>query len=613
MNKFKEIISKVLYMMNHQQKILCIFVFLLTCIGSILECIGVSVIIPLVSIIQNPSSILGSSIVKNSNFLSRMSYNNLLLLICIGIIFIYVFKNLFFIFLAWIRVKFSCKIQREMSVRILTSYMSRGYQFFLNKNFGQLNRGVVGDTSSAFLVINAVFKLLSESLTILLICILMFVSDWQMAIVIVVMALLCLILIYFIFRKNMYKTGQIERKYSIKVGQALVQAFEGIKDVLLLRKQRYFINEYEENQVIVQKASCKTTLGSESPAYIIEGICVSGLMATIAIRIITGSTDSNFISILAAFAVGAFRILPCLGRISSSLNVMMNAKSSVDALYMQITESQEYALEHPNAIFAVKNRSSHHGLINKGAIVERELNVINNNESLFHDKLEVRNISFSYLKNSDAVLSNVNLCIDKGQSIAFIGSSGAGKSTLVDIILGLLLPQKGGIYMDNKNIRDIPEEWAHTIGYVPQMVFLADTSIRKNIAFGEYESDIDDEKIINALKQADLFQFVESLPDGLNTFVGDRGVRLSGGQRQRIAIARALYHSPEIMVLDEATSALDNETETAVMDAINSLQGKVTLIIVAHRLTTVRNCDVIYEVNNGKIIERVKNEVLGIK
>lgn len=610
MKKFKEIIGKVYYMMNRQQKGLCVIVFILTCVGSILECLGVSVIIPLVDAIQNPQEVLGSSIVRGNSFLSSLSYEKLVLMICLGIILLYIFKNLYFTFLAWVRIKYSCKMQRELSVRILTSYMSRGYQFFLTKNVGQLNRGVIGDTASAFLVLNAVFKLLSESLTIMLICILMFMSDWQMALVVVAMAFFCLILIYFIFRRKMYEAGKEERKYSMRVGQALVQAFQGIKDVLLLRKQRYFVNEYEENQIMVQKSNCKTTLGSESPAYIIEGICVSGLMATIGIRIFTGHADANFIAILAAFAVGAFRILPSLGRISTSLNVMMGARPSVDALYDQIVEAKKYADEHPAAQFVLKARQSKLGLINKGEILERDTGRTEI-KSTFGDKLEIRDVSFRYSDDADDVLDNVNLSINKGQSIALIGESGAGKSTLVDILLGLLIPQKGGVYMDGKNITDIPAEWSNTIGYVPQMVFLSDTSIRKNVAFGEYDSEIDDERINEALKKADLWKFIESLPDGVDTYVGDRGVRLSGGQRQRIAIARALYHRPRIMVLDEATSALDNDTENAVMQAIDSLQGEVTLVIVAHRLTTVRNCDVIYEVTEKNIRVRDKEDVLG--
>ncbi len=611
MQQFKSLFVKTMYIMNRPQKILCLLVFFLTCIGSALECLGVSAIIPLVSVIQDPSVILESAFFKKRDYLASMTYVQVVVLIGGSVILLYILKNLYFIFMAWIRVKFSSKIQREMSVKILTSYLSRGYQFFLNKNFGELNRGVSGDTSAVYSVLSASFKLLSETLTIILICIFMFFSDWTMALAMAVMALVCLLLIYFLFRKNMYKSGIVGREYGVKSSQALIQAFQGAKDVLLLRKQRHFITEYERNQIQVQNAACKVSIGGESPAYIIEGICVSGLMVIVCARIVFGGADASFIAVLAAFAVGAFRILPSLGKISTSLNLLMNSLPSVNALYTQVKEAEEYAMEHPDALFEVENQTSKFGLISRGRTFDssKERNSTGNGEK-FSCTLELKDITFRYNSENGNVLEKINLLIEKGQSIALIGASGAGKSTLVDILLGLLLPQQGAIYMDGVKITDVPDKWAETIGYVPQAVFLADASIKQNVAFGENESDIDEGKVREVLERAELAEFINSLPEGMETFVGDRGVRLSGGQRQRIAIARALYHEPEIMVLDEATSALDNDTEAAIMSAIDSLQGHVTLIIVAHRLTTVKNCDVIYEVQDKGICVCDKEEVL---
>lgn len=608
------LIKKTLYMMDLPQKILCLIVFVLTIVGSGLECLGVSAIVPLVSVIQNPGTILASNFFRSHEFLARLNYNQVVTAIGGGVVFLYVFKNLYFVFMSWMRVKFASRIQREMSVKMLTSYLSRGYQFFLTKNFGEFNRGVSGDTSAVYAVLNAVFRLASETLTIFLICVFMFFSDWQMALTMVVMALICLLLIYFLFRKNMYKAGVEGRKYGARASQALIQVFSGVKDVLLLRKQRYFVDEYEKNQISVQKAQCKTTIGGESPSYIIEGLCVSGLMIVVCIRIMSGSADENFIAVLASFAVGAFRILPSLGKISIAINSLMNSLPSIDALYEQIREAEAFALEHSDMLFEIEHVTDRWGLISKG----REFNTeekrnIWYGEEKFHDTLEVKNITFKYNNELGNVLENIDLSIKKGQAIALIGASGAGKSTLADIILGLLIPQMGAVYMDGTKISDIPELWSETVGYVPQSVFLSDDSIRKNVAFGENEKEIDDDRVCEALERAELSQFIASLPEGMETSVGDRGVRLSGGQRQRIAIARALYHRPEILVLDEATSALDNDTEEAIMSAIDTLQGQVTLVIVAHRLTTVRKCDLIYEVRDKQIIMRDKAEVLGKK
>lgn len=230
-------------------------------------------------------------------------------------------------------------------------------------------------------------------------------------------------------------------------------------------------------------------------------------------------------------------------------------------------------------------------------------------EVSFKKQVVVKNVRFKYKKAKEPVLQNISLTITKGESIALIGASGAGKTTMADVMLGLLHPESGTVEMDGIDIFSMPKHWAKIIGYVPQMVFLTDDTIRNNVSFGLTRDEIDDDRIWHALEQAQLADFVRKLPKQLDTIVGERGIKFSGGQRQRIAIARALYNEPEILVLDEATSALDNETETAVMEAIDALQGQKTLIIVAHRLTTIRNCDKIYEICDGHAIERAKEEI----
>lgn len=593
-----------------QQKIVCVIVFLCSCLGAALECLGVSIIIPFVSILVDKSALNENALIQKNPLLHDISYQHLVIVVCGMVILVYLFKNIYFIFLSWVRIKFSAKIQREISVKILISYLSQGYEFFLGKNFGELYRGVATDPTAMYKLMFHIFRLVSELLTIVLICLFMFYADWQLAIVIFCMAFICLAIIYFFFRKSMYRAGQQERKYSSKYYQNLVQVFQGVKDVLLYRKQKFFVSEYENNLVITQQAQCKSVVGGEAPAYVIEGLCVSGIMLAVGVRLIAGVSE-DFISVLAAFAVGAFRILPSLGRISTAINGIMNAIPSINALYEQIKQTNEYLLQHPHANVEEIYRQRNH-LIDRRKDVQNknEDDIKNSNDEFFNEELQVRNISFRYDGSERNIVTNLNLRVKKGEAVAFIGTSGVGKSTLADLILGLLLPQQGAVYMDGVDITTIPEKWSRTIGYVPQSVFLADASIKENIAFGVSKDKIDSERIMETIKKAELEEFVDSLPDGLETFVGDRGIRLSGGQRQRIAIARALYRKPEILVLDEATSALDNDTESAIMSAIDSLQGHITLIIVAHRLTTVRNCDIIYEVKDQGVIERDKQEVL---
>ncbi len=609
MKKFQIVIKQMIYILNKPQRILCFLVFLATCMGSFLECLGVSVIIPVVNVILNPQGIMDSSIVKSSSFLSSLSDKEMVIGIISLVIIIYLLKNLFFVFLSWLRIKFSCKIQRETSIRMMKSYMGRGYRFFLDNNYGELNRGVTGDTISVYEVLYTGFRLVSEVLTIVLLCVFMFITDWSLSLSMVIVSTVCIVLIYFVFRKRMYYAGREWRKYRVKTEQAVHQAFQGIKDILVLRKQAYFVGEYEKNQVNVQVMQCKMTVGQESPAYVIEGLCVSGLMLTVGLKVVFGVGNTEvFVANLAAFAMAAFRILPSLGKISVSLNQVLSNVPSINAVYENIREAENYALQHPEILFEDAEDTK---LINRAdRVTSVTSQKIENVETKFENSVEIKRVSFKYNDDMDYILKNIDLEIKKGQAIAFIGASGAGKSTLIDILLGLLIPQCGAVYKDGVSITENPEDWANTIGYVPQSIYMLDDSILANVAFGENIEDIDVNKVWEAIERAELGDFVRSLPSGIETFVGDRGVRLSGGQIQRIAIARALYHKPQILVLDEATSALDNDTEAAIMSAIDSLQGQVTLIIVAHRLTTVKNCDVIYEVGNQSIKECNKRDIL---
>ena len=293
----------------------------------------------------------------------------------------------------------------------------------------------------------------------------------------------------------------------------------------------------------------------------------------------------ELVAALASFAVGAFRILPCLGRMSAAMNTMLYSVEGLEAVYCNMIQARNYDK-------MMKNETD-----------------VEEKEPIFERELKISGLVFYYENPNKIVLSGVDLTISKGKSVAFIGASGAGKTTLADIVLGLLRPKKGKILIDGQEVSSFGKGWNKIIGYVPQSVYLIDDTIRFNVAFGEKQEDIDDERIWAALEQAQLAEFVKGLENGIDTLVGERGVRFSGGQRQRMAIARALYFEPQILVLDEATSALDTETEKAVMESIEALQGKITMIIVAHRLSTIRNCDVIYEINNGKAMIKEKKEL----
>jgi ABC-type multidrug transport system fused ATPase/permease subunit len=375
------------------------------------------------------------------------------------------------------------------------------------------------------------------------------------------------------------------------------QSIHGIKEIKVKDRKDTFIDEYKCESEKERKSYVVQGFLSACPERIVEGVCISGFMLIVCVRILIGTDMNSFIPSLGAFAMGAFRILPSFAKLSNRINGIVYFMPCIQNCYDNVMEAERIDAEE-----IIRDTDAQKIVSQHGKTVDKVR---------FENSLKLKNIEWKYPDAEKKVLDGLNLIIRKGEAIALIGASGAGKTTLADMIMGLYEPQNGTIEMDGIDIYSIPHEWANIIGYVPQMVFLIDDTVRKNVAFGIRAEDISDEKIWEALEKAQLKDFVENLPKGLDTIVGERGIKFSGGQRQRIAIARALYDDPEILILDEATAALDNETETAVMEAVESLRGRITMIIVAHRLTTIRNCDTIYEVKDGHSIERDKAEVLG--
>lgn len=589
--KLKKELQKLLYILSKEQKLYGGIVFVCSLLGAFLEVLGVGIILPLVQAFMDPDKLMENKwiqLVLKSFGLEYIESSQLVILITVGVIILFLIKNLYFIFLSWIRIKFSCKVSRELSTKMMSTYMKRGYEFFLNHNTADLSRNIGADVSGVDTVIYQMLRVLVDSLTIFMIVAYIMLTDWVIALAMVIMALLCLLLIYGYFRVQMREAGRHFNKYNGITSKYLLQALHGIKEILVMHKQEFFIKHYEEANREKQKGAIKQTVGAESPAYIIEGVCVAGLLAVVCIRLVTNEQSAvELVPALSAFAMGAFRILPSLGRISSALNTAIYYMPSLNHVYENLQGINDY-------------QEKDYKESETGAESDR---------IILKNGIDIENISWHY-KNSDVyVIHNLNLTIKKGTSVAFVGQSGAGKTTLADIILGLLEPQEGKVLIDGNDIYHMGKQLGKIMGYVPQTVYLTDDTIRNNVAFGIEGSDIDDDKVWDALEQAQLKQFVKNLNQGLDTFVGDRGVRFSGGQRQRIAIARALYENPDIIIFDEATAALDNETELAVMESIHALQGYKTIIIIAHRLTTIKDCDEIYEISDGKARSRKYEEL----
>lgn len=584
-NSIRNTAKKLFEILNKRQKIYGFTLLMASLVGALLEVIGVGIILPLVQAFVEPQKLWDNVLIGSITRLFHIEKDSeLIIILTIGVIMIFIIKNVYFILLVWFRKKYSCMISRELSSGMIRNYMKRGYEFFLTKNTSELSRNINADVSGVDTIIYQVMRVLIDSLTLIFIVLFIMITDWMMALSILVLAVICLGIIYGYFRVKMKKAGILYNQYNGLTGKYLLETLHGIKEIIVMNKGEYFVSKFESANLKKQQAAVKQAVGTESPAYVIEAICVAGLLGSVCVRMVLYSGNAvEMIPTLSAFVVAAFRILPSLGRISSALNTAIYYIPSLNHVYENLNGIEEDQQEISNSK------------------IKQEIR--------FENELKLENICWHYENSNKDIIHYLNLSIRKGSSVALIGSSGAGKTTLADILLGLLKPQKGKMYVDGKEIDQKGICLSDLMGYVPQSVYLTDDTIRSNVAFGVETDQINDELVWKALEKANLKEFVLKLPKQLDTLVGDRGIRFSGGQRQRIAIARAMYRNPEILIFDEATASLDNETENAVMESIQSLQGQKTLIIIAHRLTTIRNCDTIFEIKNGCAIPRNYEEL----
>lgn len=581
----KKIVQELGYIFNKKEKTRIVFILGIVIIGSFFELMGVTVFMPFIEILMD------SSVVRENKYLNFFyelfgftSEQYFLAALTGVIIFIYLFKNAFLAMEKFIIYKFCYKTQMSISTRLLNAYMNEPYTFHLSKNVAELQRSIQEDTDLFTKGIIHILELIVELTVCGILGIYLFIVSKSIAALVLIMLVLCIGVFTTISRKYSSSLGKQSQWYKGKLYQWMNQALGGIKEVKILNREKYFITEYQKYFKSYIRCLQINRLIAEMPRYFVEASCMSGILIAVLVKMFFGYNDITvYIPQLAVFAVAAFRLLPSVGKINVHLTDSLYSLPSFELIYHDLKAIEDAPEGRQKSEMSWK----------------------------FTKEIKVENIKYHYPDSEELVIDDADLTIHKGETVAFIGSSGAGKSTLADIILGLLTPQSGKVLADGLDVHQHLDTWHKELGYIPQVIYLSDDTIRNNVAFGVYEDQINEKAVVEALKKAQLYEFVKSLPRGLDTLVGDRGVRLSGGQRQRIGIARALYHDPEVLVLDEATSALDNETETAVMEAIEKLQGMKTMIIIAHRLTTIRNVDVIYEVAAGKVVSKRKEEVFG--
>lgn len=572
MNVYK----RLKHLLNKKQKRMVIVLIILSVFSALFETLGVSIMIPLVSAVVSIDTVLDNDVVKQVLELLNLTISDgqgLVKLLLIVTAAIFIVKNIYLLILYYLQARFTNKTEAETSVRLFNEYLNRPYEYYLNADVNALFQTINKDIPHVFILLQEVMSMLTEAFVAVCLCLLLIIVDFQMTISIAALMLVMVIFIMLFLKPRLGKLGQGRLNQQILTMKWMQQGIFGIKDVKVSAKEKYFLRHFADAYTKLANITKIYTVFNNTPKLIIEAVCVAGLCGYMFICVCQGRDMVEMMPRLTAFALAAVRLMPSVNRISTYM-------SSI-------------AYYEPSLNFICDN-------LNIAELVSADMK---ESHELMELKSEIRlnNITFAYPGTERKIFDNADMLIPVGKSIGVIGASGAGKTTIIDVLLGLLKPSEGTITADNVNVMDNYSAWLHNIGYIAQNIYMLDSTIRENVAFGVDKDSINEDRIWEVLREAQMEEFIKNLPEGLDTVIGDRGVRLSGGQRQRIGIARALYHDPELLVFDEATSALDNETEAAIMDAINALKGRKTMVIIAHRLKTIENCDILYKVEEGKI------------
>lgn len=576
--------------MTREQQIRILLLGVLMVIGAMLEMAGVSLVLPLMTAVTDAHFMEKPYMqVICGMFHIRTDYEAMMLILG-ALIFIYIFKNAFLFMEYYLQYRFVCNTRFAVQKQLLRVYMYRPYEFYLNATTSEIMRIINTDVINAFGLLTTVLNFFTEVIVSAALIIIIFLIDPVMAALIGLVLGLIMVLMFKAVKPVLKRASQRFMKNTSLSNKWMLQSINGIKDIKVSHKEEYFIEEYAiygKKAIDAEKINSVVTM---MPRLLIEAVSVASVLAVIMALLSMGQNISDLMPQLTAFAFAAVRLLPSTTRISGAVNSAAFQEPMLDNLIQNLNAAKDFEQQKQ------KEQTQEEEKQKEARKAGRQLT--------YEKQFELSHIRFRYPNAAADVLDDADMVIPAGKSIGIIGSSGSGKTTAVDILLGLLRPQSGSVCTDGKDIREDYGSWLAHLSYIPQTIYMLDDTIRANIAFGQQKDQIDDQKVWEAVKEAQLKTFVDSLPDGIDTKIGERGVRLSGGQRQRIGIARALYTDPEIVIFDEATSALDHETESAIMESVNRLHGRKTLVIIAHRLTTIKECDMIYKVENGKIIRQ---------
>lgn len=578
-----KIFKKLLILLDAKQKRIMVLIVFLMLIGAVLEMLGVSMILPVMNVVLEENAVDKHVYLQ---VICRVFHlettRSLMIFVMTALIVIFAVKNIFLFFQQKVMLKFVYTNQFATSRRMMINFMQRPYEYYLNADTAVIQRNITSDVNNMYGLILALLQLISESIVFICLVGVSLVSDVWMSITVTVLLVIVLLVIKCILKPIMRKAGEENQDYYSGLYKWIEQSVLGIKEIKIARREPYFINEYAKCGAGYVSAVQRYNLYNATPRLLIETVAIAGMIFYMMMRLLQGAEVVDIMPQITLLAIAAMRLIPCANRINNHLTSI----SYFEPFFMGVSDNLQEEIRDDSIDYSEET-------YRKKQNVEK-LEIKN--------KIELKQITYKYPNTDVLIFDRADMEIPIGKSVGIVGTSGSGKTTVVDIMLGLLRLQSGEILADGVEVREHYAQWLKNIGYIPQTIFMVDSTIRKNVAFGYADEDIDDDQVWEALKEAQLDEFVRGLPEGLDTGIGERGIRISGGQRQRIGIARALFEDPEVLVLDEATSALDNETEAAIMDSINRLHGRKTLVIIAHRLQTIEKCDMVYRIENGKAV-----------
>jgi len=571
----RKIISKLNKLLSPEQKRHMALLTVMMIIGALLQTAGVGMLVSVVNIVIDPVKSADSQIARIFYDIigktSEEGYRIFQYTVMVSMILVFVVKNLFLYIQQKAMYAFVYRNQFSTSERMMRNFVRRDYEYYLNADTAVVQRSITSDVNNMYALILAILQLISDGFVSLCVCAFCLAQSGLMTIILAAVLILLLFIIKKVLKPVMYN-----QDYYSGLFKWISQSVMGIKEVKIFGREQYFVDSYNRCGNGYVNAVQKYSLYNSIPKLLIEAVCVSVMMIYMIVMIALGRGSEALISDFATLAAAALVLLPAVNRINNQINSM----SYFEPFLMNVSDNLQEDIDDANTDMTFASD------VPKLALKEN---------------ISFDGITYSYPGSDVKILDKADLTIPIGSSIGIVGTTGAGKSTLVDILLGLLKPAEGVIRADGADIRDNYRSFLKNVGYIPQMIFMLDDTIRNNVAFGIAPEEQDENRIWEALKEAALDDFVRSLPEGLDTSIGERGIRISGGQRQRIGIARALYGDPEVLILDEATSALDNETESLIMESIGRFMGRKTLVIIAHRLQTIEKCDMVFRVGDGRI------------